>query len=311
MESMQKALDDLRKKQKLASNDRNTLLSSKATAERDLKFVEDGLKKSRQEVEEVYTKIKELCSGYNPVNELESKIYLLEQEASMKTDFNERDLLNQNIRTLKTFMEQLAKIPVKPLNRKVNMEEIGIIFPPDSDDEDEPGEEQDKYVEVPAYEKQMNQLSSNKGESDVPDEEAYEFNTKLQISQHQRNNQSYNDFKAPLPVRVINPPQSDLSKSNQSKKPDPNSTVKKPLPLPPTPAKNKPKCKAIYSYHSEDSGTISFFQICLTDFAKTDDLSFEAGDIITILKKDDEDRWWTGELNGNQGLFPSNYVKTS
>ncbi|XP_058804871.1 intersectin-1 isoform X2 [Phymastichus coffea] len=38
-----------------------------------------------------------------------------------------------------------------------------------------------------------------------------------------------------------------------------------------------------------------------------DELSFEKGDVIVVLSKD-EDSWWRGELNGLSGVFPSNYV---
>ncbi|XP_076164152.1 dynamin associated protein 160 isoform X2 [Ptiloglossa arizonensis] len=38
-----------------------------------------------------------------------------------------------------------------------------------------------------------------------------------------------------------------------------------------------------------------------------DELSFEKGDAITVLAKD-EATWWKGELNGVSGVFPSNYV---
>jgi len=37
------------------------------------------------------------------------------------------------------------------------------------------------------------------------------------------------------------------------------------------------------------------------------ELSFEKGDIIIIHKSEGE--WWEGELNGNRGTLPSNYVK--
>jgi hypothetical protein len=39
------------------------------------------------------------------------------------------------------------------------------------------------------------------------------------------------------------------------------------------------------------------------------DLSFVTGDIITVLDNSDPDGWWLGELNGLQGLFPSNYTE--
>ncbi|XP_037638975.1 intersectin-1 isoform X1 [Sebastes umbrosus] len=39
-----------------------------------------------------------------------------------------------------------------------------------------------------------------------------------------------------------------------------------------------------------------------------DELAFLKGQVIMVLNKDDCD-WWKGELNGREGLFPSNYVK--
>lgn len=38
-----------------------------------------------------------------------------------------------------------------------------------------------------------------------------------------------------------------------------------------------------------------------------DELSFDKGDVINVLSKD-EAAWWKGELNGASGVFPSNYV---
>lgn len=51
------------------------------------------------------------------------------------------------------------------------------------------------------------------------------------------------------------------------------------------------KYEALYLYQSQEPG----------------DLSFNAGDIIVVQKKDGE--WWTGLLNGQSGIFPSNYVR--
>lgn len=39
-----------------------------------------------------------------------------------------------------------------------------------------------------------------------------------------------------------------------------------------------------------------------------DELSFFKGSIINIVNKSGSD-WWTGELNGQTGLLPSNYVQ--
>ncbi|KAJ3205417.1 Unconventional myosin-Ie [Entophlyctis luteolus] len=64
---------------------------------------------------------------------------------------------------------------------------------------------------------------------------------------------------------------------------------KPPPPIPP--AKKLPQCKALYDYNA----------------AEADELSFKAGDIITIVSK--EEGWWTGNLRGQKGLFPANYTE--
>ena len=40
--------------------------------------------------------------------------------------------------------------------------------------------------------------------------------------------------------------------------------------------------------------------------AKADELSFEKGDVISVLKKGKN--WWIGELNGAKGVFPISYT---
>ena len=54
---------------------------------------------------------------------------------------------------------------------------------------------------------------------------------------------------------------------------------------------NFPKAHALYSFVGQKSG----------------DLSFSAGQIITIFTQ--QGNWWSGQVNGVQGSFPSNYVK--
>lgn len=40
------------------------------------------------------------------------------------------------------------------------------------------------------------------------------------------------------------------------------------------------------------------------------DLSFAKGDVIEIVKRgDSQDDWWTGRVNGKEGIFPANYVR--
>ncbi|KAK5013047.1 hypothetical protein LTR60_003868, partial [Cryomyces antarcticus] len=41
------------------------------------------------------------------------------------------------------------------------------------------------------------------------------------------------------------------------------------------------------------------------------DLGFKKGDVITIVKRtDNATDWWTGRVDGREGIFPSNYVET-
>ncbi|CAH1227677.1 SH3KBP1 [Branchiostoma lanceolatum] len=54
----------------------------------------------------------------------------------------------------------------------------------------------------------------------------------------------------------------------------------------------KLRCKAHYSYAPEN----------------TDELRLEVGDVIEILKQEEEG-WWEGSLNGKSGVFPSNFVE--
>jgi len=52
------------------------------------------------------------------------------------------------------------------------------------------------------------------------------------------------------------------------------------------------QCRALYTYQGENEG----------------DLSFNEGDIIMVLDQSNPDGWWEGELNGQTGFFPSNFV---
>jgi hypothetical protein len=66
---------------------------------------------------------------------------------------------------------------------------------------------------------------------------------------------------------------------------------------PPPPPSRKPgeqMAKALYAFDGQQQG----------------DLSFQDGDIITIVQKtDSQDDWWTGKLNGRQGIVSMSYSK--
>ncbi|KAF9453483.1 SH3-domain-containing protein, partial [Macrolepiota fuliginosa MF-IS2] len=65
-----------------------------------------------------------------------------------------------------------------------------------------------------------------------------------------------------------------------------------PAPTPAAAAPVVPKARAIWAWTGQDAG----------------DLSIQQGDVIEILEETNGD-WWTGRLNGRQGLFPAAYVE--
>uniref|UniRef100_A0A671Y872 Osteoclast-stimulating factor 1 n=1 Tax=Sparus aurata TaxID=8175 RepID=A0A671Y872_SPAAU len=79
-----------------------------------------------------------------------------------------------------------------------------------------------------------------------------------------------------------------LAHRPSASRPPPGGGRPKPAPKP---KPQVPQCKALYAYDAQD----------------TDELSFNADDLIDIIKED-ASGWWTGRLRGKQGLFPNNYV---
>lgn len=74
-------------------------------------------------------------------------------------------------------------------------------------------------------------------------------------------------------------------------------TKEKKKPPPPPPKRMVSQflyAEALYDFHGENQG----------------DLSFREGDQIQVVKKTDStDDWWEGKLNGVKGSFPANYCK--
>ncbi|KAI8478266.1 Unconventional myosin-Ie, partial [Branchiostoma belcheri] len=71
----------------------------------------------------------------------------------------------------------------------------------------------------------------------------------------------------------------------------PNIAPNKPKPKP-KPKPSLPQCKALWAYDAQD----------------TDELSFNADDVIEIVNEDSSG-WWRGRIRGKEGLFPGNYVQ--
>jgi len=111
------------------------------------------------------------------------------------------------------------------------------------------------------------------------------------------------DLNEPVTRGSNPPPQQNYNNNNNYNQPPPQQNYNQPPPQqhnqpqrPPPPRNNQPRvpqAKALYPFQGQD----------------TSELSFNVGDIITLVDAQEGADWWTGELNGYQGLIPSNYVQ--
>ncbi|KAG0699734.1 hypothetical protein DFH29DRAFT_935598 [Suillus ampliporus] len=102
----------------------------------------------------------------------------------------------------------------------------------------------------------------------------------------------------PPPGQTAAPPPPYSASSNDAAAAAAAATKRPP---PPPPVKPKPKSEPTVEYVT-----------ALYDFdAQADgDLSFKTGDRIEIVTKtESQEDWWTGRVNGAQGVFPGNYVQ--
>lgn len=54
---------------------------------------------------------------------------------------------------------------------------------------------------------------------------------------------------------------------------------------------SEPQCRVLFDYEAQ----------------RDDELTLRVGDIVVILREDEG--WWEGDLNGQVGVFPSNFVE--
>lgn len=80
-----------------------------------------------------------------------------------------------------------------------------------------------------------------------------------------------------------------LQRRRSEHRPDPGLGRPKPSPKP---KPRTPHCRALWAYDAQD----------------TDELSFNADELIEIISED-ASGWWFGRLRGREGMFPGNYVE--
>lgn len=84
------------------------------------------------------------------------------------------------------------------------------------------------------------------------------------------------------------------SVSGSGKRAPPPPPAAKPRPPPPPATRAVIYVTALYDYAATAEG----------------DLTFATGDRIELVKKtDSSEDWWTGRINGVEGVFPGNYVQ--
>lgn len=107
-------------------------------------------------------------------------------------------------------------------------------------------------------------------------------------SQHRRSNQAPQHD-----MGFMNVPEQGAAglQRRRSKEVKPLPGAGRPKPAP-KPKPRSPQCRALYAYDAQD----------------TDELSFNADDVIEILTEDPSG-WWFGRLRGREGMFPGNYVE--
>ncbi|KAI6032070.1 hypothetical protein BKA83DRAFT_4209575 [Pisolithus microcarpus] len=87
----------------------------------------------------------------------------------------------------------------------------------------------------------------------------------------------------------------DYSRVGQADGPEPfiieaSSQQSKPF----SPQDGVARAIALYNFHAVEAG----------------DLTFSKGDVIVVTRKSDStDDWWTGKVNGKEGIFPANFVE--
>lgn len=63
---------------------------------------------------------------------------------------------------------------------------------------------------------------------------------------------------------------------------------------------------SLFYYHSDkEEQVLAMFSYTAQN---EDELTFYKGSVISVISKDGE--WWKGEMNGEVGVFPFNYVQS-
>jgi len=118
------------------------------------------------------------------------------------------------------------------------------------------------------------------------------FTEAAKISERTKNLASSYDRAAvhEHPRVITSMDQSSQTSIGSPKTLSPATSPKSSEPLPSVPSKQK-KAKAVFDFATQDAS----------------ELGFKTGDIVIIHSTEGE--WWTGELNGQRGLLPANYVQ--
>ncbi|MBN3300010.1 MYO1E protein, partial [Amia calva] len=113
----------------------------------------------------------------------------------------------------------------------------------------------------------------------------------IQFEAPDQDNIDNHDILEPDSLLIKTRPSTCWIQRRRSKESKPVPGVGRPKPAP-KPKPRVPQCRALYAYDAQD----------------TDELSFNASDVIEIFTEDSSG-WWFGRLRGKEGMFPGNYVE--
>ncbi|KAF9493397.1 SH3-domain-containing protein [Pleurotus eryngii] len=95
---------------------------------------------------------------------------------------------------------------------------------------------------------------------------------------------------SPSPVSSLAQQTQRLGINNPIPQPQPQAHPPPPVPL----TKSSFQARALWAYNENRQ--------------EPNDLTFRAGDVIEVTEETNAD-WWKGRINGQEGIFPSNYVE--
>jgi hypothetical protein len=250
-----------------------------------MKLIDDEVNRQKQELINKCNKLKSICSGFNLVDELAILIDQMENEAKQLKSIEARKATDDYIKSLKILCNKLSG---------------GKPLPPQRKEEPPRSSRQQEQSRTGLKPQQPGVWRMDKPE--------------FHVQQHQnfRDNEDDDDRPARFPSQQSRVPAKDKPKfpvqQHQNFKDDDDDDDDRPARFPSQQSQTPTRDKSVSLVQRRQQIPAQETCVALFDYDGEDgELSFKAGDQITVLKKVGE--WWFGELDGRKGLFPASCAK--